>query len=607
MSSRTVLRRFSICGFSVALVLLSLICGRAAPPAPTKPAAPPVDIANQLQGTWHFRWPETGFNADFLFRADGTFLAVDTQREGTWKVVGGQILMEQPNLEKKQISLPIDPKGTKVHDDRKNRTIIALKREMPAPGAPSPPIAITPATPPVPANKAVVTTPGGTTSPSEARERTLDPPKESSQPRLQATTPLGKAREFPLGSRVHDLVAGAGGRFLVLHLADIRKLAIFDVVDLKVRGYINLAAEPALIAAGWRHILVGYPDQNSIHRYSAETLALERTISSPFSKKLTNLVMGYSSPRTAFLCSEDSETRAFDTETMALKGSLKPDPRFPRLISGTAVIRASADGHTYGFYAKGVEPSGFNIVTFRNGELSRFNEHVSAGLLLPNSDGSLIFTTTGIYTPKYVPVLQQTDRSSGVVRFFPSYHPAYFFAVPMSQASNGRDGRPKPVAIYLRGFRQPLGYLPEAFEEMDAKDTRGQENRNEPITMEKRYHFYPQLNLFLTIPQTNDKIVSHPVDVRQILAEKGIDYLYVTSIAPPAKLGAAYRFHLEAASKAGGVTFALQSGPEGLTVSADGNVAWTVPSNAGEESVIVSVKDASGQEILHTFQIATMN
>ena len=75
------------------------------------------------------------------------------------------------------------------------------------------------------------------------------------------------------------------------------------------------------------------------------------------------------------------------------------------------------------------------------------------------------------------------------------------------------------------------------------------------------------------------------------------------SFAPAGKISAHYEFKLEAASKAGGVKFALQSGPKGLTVGSDGRVAWDTPSKAGEEAVIVSLKDASGQEAVHTFHV----
>ena len=43
-----------------------------------------------------------------------------------------------------------------------------------------------------------------------------------------------------------------------------------------------------------------------------------------------------------------------------------------------------------------------------------------------------------------------------------------------------------------------------------------------------------------------------------------------------------------------------------MTLSPDGKLQWRVPADRspGRQTVIVSIKDASGQEIMHTFSIA---
>ncbi len=128
----------------------------------------------------------------------------------------------------------------------------------------------------------------------------------------------------------------------------------------------------------------------------------------------------------------------------------------------------------------------------------------------------------------------------------------------------------------------------------------------DPLTLDKRYHFFPQLNLFLTIPPTNDKIVARAFNIRQLLDEKGIDYLYVTSFPPLGKVSASYHYQLEVASHAGSITYALQAGPSGLTISKDGRVEWKPPAQPADETVIVSLKDASGQELLHSFHVVTV-
>jgi hypothetical protein len=171
--------------------------------------------------------------------------------------------------------------------------------------------------------------------------------------------------------------------------------------------------------------------------------------------------------------------------------------------------------------------------------------------------------------------------------------------------NTGREKKgSRSIGIYLTGSSTSLLQTSEEFKEMEPV-TQGLGARipDDPITLDKRYHFYPQLKLLLTIPPTNDKIVARHFSVRQMLDEKGIDYLYVTSTAPVGRVSRPYRYKLEAASNAGGVTFTLQTGPSGLRVSGDGTVAWDAPAKPTEETVIVSVKNASGQETTHTFRI----
>ena len=58
-------------------------------------------------------------------------------------------------------------------------------------------------------------------------------------------------------------------------------------------------------------------------------------------------------------------------------------------------------------------------------------------------------------------------------------------------------------------------------------------------------------------------------------------------------------------SKKGGVKVLVASGPEGLEASPTGLVKWRVPADykGGDAEVLLTVRDASGQEVFHTFTI----
>src|SRR5262249_10068667 len=58
-------------------------------------------------------------------------------------------------------------------------------------------------------------------------------------------------------------------------------------------------------------------------------------------------------------------------------------------------------------------------------------------------------------------------------------------------------------------------------------------------------------------------------------------------------------------SKKGGVKVSLASGPEGMHVTPEGKVTWSVPRDQhGDVDVILSIGDSSGQEVFQTFRLA---
>ena len=457
--------------------------------------------------------------------------------------------------------------------------------------------------------QAIVTLADGRTLSSDEKTLVIS---SASGPAPQSPVLAGKVdlpgvREISLPAPISDVVAAQDGRALLLQMKESKKLAVFDVLDLKIRGYINLDEDDALVAAGSRYILVVCPKQSVIERYSVETLQREKTTSNTFGD-ITSITMGRSSPTIAMMISSgsspfNSKIMAYDAERMTVVSTADSNISV-KMNNPNAFVRASADGRTYGLCRRGVSPTGFTVLTYRDNEFSEFYEHVSLGLLVPNADGTQIFTSQGgLFTNKFVPIIKGNGSWAEGVTYLPSYHPMYFLGVPYDLLPGPEKKKAKTISIYLSGTNQALLQLSEEFKEMQTGRQEAGRMNQDPITMDKRYHFFPQLDVLLTIPPTNDKIVAHPLNIRQILDEKGIDYLYVTSIAPLGKVATPYRFKLEAASKAGGVKFSLQSGPTGLTISSDGAVAWNAPAKPAEETVIVSLKDGSGQEALHTFRI----
>ncbi|MBI1917848.1 MAG: hypothetical protein HYS12_24400 [Planctomycetes bacterium] len=69
--------------------------------------------------------------------------------------------------------------------------------------------------------------------------------------------------------------------------------------------------------------------------------------------------------------------------------------------------------------------------------------------------------------------------------------------------------------------------------------------------------------------------------------------------------GKEYVCPLVVRSKKGGVKAKLEGGPAGMKVLPEGKLVWTVPKDFSEAEVdvILTVSDASGQEVFHSFKL----
>ncbi len=63
-----------------------------------------------------------------------------------------------------------------------------------------------------------------------------------------------------------DVVVGGGGRYLIFHLAKLKKLAVFDVNEARVTKYIPLAEDDVAFTAGLDCIVIGLKDANRLEQ-----------------------------------------------------------------------------------------------------------------------------------------------------------------------------------------------------------------------------------------------------------------------------------------------------------------------------------------------------
>lgn len=429
---------------------------------------------------------------------------------------------------------------------------------------------------------------------------------------FQAGSPApadGAPGVIQLPSIISGLSLGAGGRYLMLYMPEIRRIARFDLTTLNITGYVNLSENDIIFAAGERHLVVYYPEANLFARYNLETLVRERTAANPFSS-IEQLIMGNASPGKLLVLAgtQHSRPHVYDVRRMAER-PLRTT-QIGHTLGQNNQGAASADGRTYAVSRRGVSPSGMFIFHILHGQMHASYEHHSAGTLLPSQDGERIFTSHGgIFTRHLTQLLNQRQQTNPAFAesFLPSLDPAFFFSYPIQHHSQ-RNEIPHPIRIYSRHELTPLTSLPDRFEELPELQPRAgarQTSRTESIPLHDRMIFAPQLNLFLTIPPSDDRIIARNVNIRAILDTNGIDYFFVSSMPPSAKAGHLYEYTLEVASRADGVQFTLETGPPGLEISPQGVIQWRVPEDFQEEAVVLRVRNALGQELFHTLRIVS--
>jgi hypothetical protein len=406
-----------------------------------------------------------------------------------------------------------------------------------------------------------------------------------------------------LPSAVSDIAVGGGGRYLFLHLPKERQLAVFDASAARVIRYLPLAEDNVKFAAGMDKLFILLTDKSILQRWNLVTMEREVTAPLPVTGTVKTMLMGSASGGPLFLGGVGGigERGVTFLDPLTMK-PLKPQGNADVGIGFDhypPTVRVSADGRVYGLWQQGLSPSGLRTMVIDGMTLKNHYEHTSVGHILPGPDGQTLFTGAGLYTAQTKKIGEKTGFT------LPALHGSYYLALdnPFNVHPNQAKER-LPVAVHMLGDARPLITLP-SLEGLDRPDIF---NRNASLPLDKRLFLVPDARLLVTIPLTADKLYLHRFDLDQALEKAGIDYLFVTSRPlTTAVKGARYEYAPTVKSKKGGVKLKLESGPPGMKLE-NGRLTWSVPADFAESpvNVIVTVSDATGQEIFHTFAIAVV-
>ncbi len=374
-----------------------------------------------------------------------------------------------------------------------------------------------------------------------------------------------------------DVQVGGGGRYLIFQLPKLKKLAVFDVNEAAIVRYIPLTEDKVVFAAGLEKVVVGLTAKGVLERWDLNTGDKEFSRQVPNGADVQSLLMGSASRGPVVVNGAFYDLNSLKPLPVTTPSGVPP-PWSP----------VSADGTVFGGWKNNQSPSESTSFVLQGGELKRYNEG-GTGYVVPGPDGRAVCTAAGLRTNQ----LKALGGAPKLGLTLPAVEGNFYLG--LTSAEGGKGGR---ISVYLLGDDQPLV--------KDVGFEHGVHYDGGTFGIWKRIFFIPRAKLIAILPEGNDRLELHHFDVYDALEASGLDYLLVTSRPPTtARRGAEYTYQLEVKSKKGGVKYQLSSGPEGMEVSPTGLVKWRVPADykGGDGEVLITVRDASGQEVFHAFGI----
>lgn len=398
---------------------------------------------------------------------------------------------------------------------------------------------------------------------------------------------------------VDDVVPAAGGRLLILRMNKLKLLGIFDVNVARIARYVPLPADDALIAAGMEKMVCASPAQKTFARYDLDTFAREATVPLDVTAQIDGIVMGSASNGPVMIVTRAGHFLR-DLATLGPFDLVKPDREWGSNYTSQHAYHAnaSADGQTFAGW-EDVSPSGIRTMRLEGNSATYRSQHESAGELMPSHDGSVLFTRNGVYSAMLRPL--DEDRFRGRL-CLPSSHPDFFVSVVGSDKVTVSPDRRLKLGIHATFDRRLLVTIPEIDDLTEAGWGGGG-----PLPLSRRLHVVPDATLVITMPESRTSLTLRRFDLFAEMEKADVDYFFVTSRPPlAATRGGAYAYDVTVRSRRGGTEFALDHAPAGMRISPNGQVTWDVPADyPGKEAVvIISLRDASGQQIYHSFTLA---
>ena len=341
--------------------------------------------------------------------------------------------------------------------------------------------------------------------------------------------PLAKdVAEYALDASIGNVTVGGGGRYLILHLPKLQKLAVFDVNKAKIVKYLPAPDAGIKFVAGLDQLVVALPASRTLQRWSLETMELETSAPYPLKGDLVAFALGSASRGPVFVMGTDGAPGPWLSFCALALNDLqrrdmvwvKEGPNF-QYTGPNLHLRASSDGKHIGLWNSGQLPAGITWIRLDYPIARSRQAHSGNGYVVPGTKGQVLFTSQGMLTHLEWPNQNKLYPGADVNgRYVPAHYSDYYLylgAAPMPQNRNptATPQNPSPtrgVEIHKLGVDKPLVRLDDI--EVPSEDAR---QNTTDFTLDKRFHLIPQAKLLIVIPPSNDRLILHRVDLEEAL------------------------------------------------------------------------------------------
>lgn len=398
---------------------------------------------------------------------------------------------------------------------------------------------------------------------------------------------IAPPREVALPGVVSSVEIAGGGRYMIMHSTQIGQLIVFDIEQEKVVQIADLQGN-VMIAGCKDHFVVLNRDEQTLSRYRIDPFEKEATVAYKSEEDPVAIAMGSASAGPLLIVTEFTSTKGSLNfiELESLRPSALRMPAVKPRWKDRSRLRASRDGRL--FVCSGSTGS---YITLTGDEVKVQDWKGSMWDAKPGPLNQYVFTDSGVsdYDQNRVQRLR-SHLSSAPATLGPFY-------VTLGPIPNDNSNKIRPE------LRHPSIESPIAM----VRELRfDQSFRSSVMPVDERmiYHAGCQSLVVLSEPRNRLQIVDLDA-VKAFQSNAPSDLAFVSQPKTTATPGSEYEYRVETTYVEGAVELSLASGPDGMELSPEGKLTWTIPRQSKTDlyQVVVAARLKNGKVKYHPFPI----